>query len=446
MLNYYTTGFPVRATPQSRSCAALHSVPTVHLKRARGSASTAKSAPLELLSLPTQAPHTISARGFLAEKDPLARLPAQFDIWERALDALPQITVAAGDGKLRSMLAGLPPFPVELLLEGHGDFQVYGQNPTHTSVDVQDKLWRAYLVLSFLSHAYVWCEDGSEPPPYLPASLAGPWVRVAELLDMPPVLVYATYVLHNWRRLDPAGPVELGNVVSLQNFLGGLDEEWFRLVHLEIEAKGGKAIAVLPAMQQAVLEGDESSVTQHLETVAQAISDMLASLMRMDEKCDPDIYFRRVRVPLAGWRGNPKLPEGLLYAGTEGPPQQLFGCSGAQSSIVPAIEAALGIQHDDGRLKDYLRTMRKYMPPAHRQVIADLEAGPNPRDMAGRSGMVGAAYNQAVHQLETFRSVHMSYAHRYIVRHAADAKGTGGLTVMPDLTTYRDTTRAHTIK
>jgi indoleamine 2,3-dioxygenase len=29
---------------------------------------------------------------------------------------------------------------------------------------------------------------------------------------MPPVLVYATYNLMNWRRLDPQGPLELGNL------------------------------------------------------------------------------------------------------------------------------------------------------------------------------------------------------------------------------------------
>jgi indoleamine 2,3-dioxygenase len=33
---------------------------------------------------------------------------------------------------------------------------------------------------------------------------------------MPPVLVYATYNLMNWRRLDVNGPLELGNLAVQQ--------------------------------------------------------------------------------------------------------------------------------------------------------------------------------------------------------------------------------------
>ena len=48
-------------------------------------------------------------------------------------------------------------------------------------------------------------------------------------------------------RLDVSKPIELGNIVCLNNFLGGVDEEWFRLVHVEIEAKAGPALAsILP--------------------------------------------------------------------------------------------------------------------------------------------------------------------------------------------------------
>ena len=62
----------------------------------------------------------------------------------------------------------------------------------------------------------MWCERDSAPPPRtLPRKLAVPWTQVSESLSMPPVLVYATYNLLNWRRLDPHKPVELGNIVCL---------------------------------------------------------------------------------------------------------------------------------------------------------------------------------------------------------------------------------------
>jgi hypothetical protein len=40
-------------------------------------------------------------------------------------------------------------------------------------------------------------------------------------------------------------------VLSLQNFLGGMDEEWFRLIHVSIEAAAAPAIAALQPLQQA---------------------------------------------------------------------------------------------------------------------------------------------------------------------------------------------------
>lgn len=65
------------------------------------------------------------------------------------------------------------------------------------------------------SQAYVWCEPG-DPASVLPARLAVPWVAVAHHLGMPPAMTYASYALYDWRRLDPEGPVALGNLVSLQ--------------------------------------------------------------------------------------------------------------------------------------------------------------------------------------------------------------------------------------
>lgn len=40
----------------------------------------------------------------------------------------------------------------------------------------------------------------------------------------------------------------------LQNFLGGIDEEWFRLVHIAIEAAAAPAVARLEPLQQAALQ------------------------------------------------------------------------------------------------------------------------------------------------------------------------------------------------
>ncbi len=39
--------------------------------------------------------------------------------------------------------------------------------------------------------------------------------------------------------------VDLGNICCLNNFLGGIDEEWFRLVHVAVEAKAAPAVAAM---------------------------------------------------------------------------------------------------------------------------------------------------------------------------------------------------------
>jgi len=67
------------------------------------------------------------------------------------------------------------------------------------------------------------------------------------------------------------------------------------------------------------------------------------------EKCDPHTYYHRVRQPMSGWRGNAKLPHGLVYRGVgDEAPVQLYGETGAQSSIVAAVDAALGVEHECG--------------------------------------------------------------------------------------------------
>lgn len=67
--------------------------------------------------------------------------------------------------------------------------------------------------------AYMWC-DGPAVPTTLPAVLAKPWATVSAALHMLPVLVYATYNLMNWRRLDTTRSVELGNIAVQHVGLG----------------------------------------------------------------------------------------------------------------------------------------------------------------------------------------------------------------------------------
>lgn len=366
-------------------------------------------------------------RGYLPPEDPLRELPPALAIWDEVAYDLPKLLVS---GRIRTFLRKLP---------------LIDPAPHLTT----PAAWRrAMQALSYIGHAYVWGEP--EPPPSLPANIALPWYAVAQHLGRPPVLSYASYALDNWRRLEPNGPITLENIALIQNFLGGLDEEWFILIHVAIEAAAAPALRVLPNLVKAVTEENPPTAHEALATIAQALEDMYRLLLRMPEKCDPYIYYHRVRPYIHGWKNNPALPEGLVYEGVEayaGKPQQFRGETGAQSGIIPALDAALGITHADDPLRAYLREMLDYMPPAHRQFILDLEAYDIARHRAffRQSGLTDL-YNTCLHWIERFRSLHLEYAANYIARqHQASlanptAVGTGGTPFMPYLAKHRDET------
>jgi indoleamine 2,3-dioxygenase len=317
----------------------------------------------------------------------------------------------------------------------------------------------AMRILSFCGHAYVW-EVPDEPALKIPPQLAQPWYEVAQRLGRPPVLSYASYALDNWRRLDRAKPVQLDNIVLLQNFLGGLDEEWFVVVHIQIEREAGPGLAGLLRAMKGATNDREDEVLLGLTTLASAQAAMRDTLLRMKERCDPYVYYNRVRPYIHGWRNSPTLPNGLIYEGVEfykGQPQQFRGETGAQSSIVPCFDAGLGITHAPGLLTTYLQEMRAYMPPHHRAFLEALE---NATDGRGRPVLAGyvrdrksrapglwAAYCASVDLLAEFRQIHIGYADSYIYRqHEAHgtnptAVGTGGTPFMQYLQKHLDETK-----
>ena len=372
------------------------------------------------------------ARGFLPSKDPLDRLPARYDVWETAAYGLPKLLTTT---HVRSHLSQLPALPLD-------------------GLKTEPQRERAMLLLSYFGHAWVWGEAVASAR--LPANLAVPWHAIATQLGRLPVLSYASYALHNWRRMDARGPVALGNIVLLQNFLGGVDEEWFILIHVDIEAKAGVALAAIDAAREAA--GDAVALHANLTDMGGALAAMYGTLCRMPEFCDPYIYYNRVRPYIHGWKNNPALPDGLVYEGVKaygGKPQKLAGETGAQSSIIPALDAALGVGHDDDPLRPYLLDMRNYMPPAHREFIASVEASAGIRSfvMAQKDNLVlREAYNACVTWVERFRAKHLEYAASYIFKQAQSsvanptAVGTGSTPFMPYLKKHRDETSRHRIR
>lgn len=75
----------------------------------------------------------------------------------------------------------------------------------------------------------------------------------------------------------------------LQNFMASMDEEWFRLVHVAIEAAAGPALAQLPSIRVAAGAGDIQQVEGGLSLMCSTLEQMQSLLGRMGEKCDPQV-------------------------------------------------------------------------------------------------------------------------------------------------------------
>lgn len=371
-------------------------------------------------------PEALEGRGFLPVSDPLRRLRGPYEVWEEVATELPKLLVA---GRTRGVIERMPLIDAGELEPG-------------------PELRRGMLLLSFLGHAYVW-ENASAAARVLPASVAVPWHGVAQRLCRPPVLSYASYALDNWRRFDADGPITLGNIALLQNFLGGADEEWFITVHVDIEARAQPALEALVRAQAAAATSDLAVLARELEVIAQALEGIVATLARMPEFCDPSAYYLRVRPYIHGWKNHPALPEGLVYAGVEayaGQPQRFRGETGSQSSIVPALDALLGIAHYPDPLREYLMEMREYMPPEHRAFIAAVEQGPAVRELALGHAELRAPYDACVEQIRRFRALHLQYAASYIHNQGQKSAtnptdvGTGGTPFMRYLKKHEDET------
>lgn len=322
--------------------------------------------------------------------------------------------------------------------------------------DMSDAEARMCMVhYSFMVQAYVWGEPAA--PKTLPRNLAVPMVALADHLGQQPLLPYSGYVLDNWGLIDPDLPVDLDNIYMIQNFLNGQDENWFVLIHVAIEAMAGAALAKFGPVITASAAGDIAATRTHLEDVAATWTKINAIFDRMPERCDPYIYFERVRPFIHGWKDNPAMPNGIIYEGVDryGSEGQAFrGQTGSQSSIVPAMDALMGVGHATDPLREYLDQLHIYRPPAHRRFIEDTRAASGLRNFVEQSGNHGLtqAYNAIIQAMADFRTRHLEYAASYINKQNRAASGndidvgTGGTPFMRYLKKHRDETSARLIK
>ena len=296
------------------------------------------------------------------------------------------------------------------------------------------QLERAMLIYSYIGHAFMWGKKNNEN--VIPAQIAKTWFEISQKLERPPILSYASYALNNWKMLDSSQSFDLENIVIVQNFLGGVDEDWFIMIHVAIEQE---AKEILSALKKYFFNSGENS---DLKNALESIKKINEIMNRMPEKCDPFIYYNRVRPYIFGWKNNPTTPDGVIYEGVEeynNEPQIFRGETGAQSSIVPVLDALLGVTHSDDPLKEYLDEMRLYMPKEHRDLLNNLDEWSQTDRSSAISKIAEEDQNliaEIINEVHAFRNKHLEYARIYIYEQAltndsnSNIVGTGGTPFM----------------
>ena len=321
----------------------------------------------------------------------------------------------------------------------------------------EEELRLLNVQFSFLAHAYVWGD--LVPSKILCKAIAKPWSSISKMLGRPPILSYASYCLDNWHKINQDEGVNLDNVALNYNFLGGIDEDWFVTIHVCIEHAANKAIqsAFNIALNTETSDCDEKVLLDELTSIKEAMLEVNHIFRKMPEKCDPYIYYHRVRPYIFGWKNNPALPDGLIYESCFDEKPQLFrGETGAQSSIVPTLDALLNVVHERDELREYLDEMKSYMPPSHRKLIKFIEDTSKVKEQISNNKMLMELYDDCCQEISIFRSQHLRYAADYIHNQSTKStlfgsggskvRGTGGTPFMKYLKKHRDETDSSKIK
>ncbi|CAG8433386.1 8110_t:CDS:2 [Ambispora gerdemannii] len=297
--------------------------------------------------------------GFLPPNPPLTRLPdLYYSPWEQVIDSYHDLMLAGRLGESINMLPILETDHLKSIPEYR----------------------RAFLILSILAHGFVWGKYEAVRD-VLPACIAIPWVKVSNVLEIAPICNHAAVVLWNWRLIFPDAPFDLkydvfameiyylpvnnsidirnnflpffeSNLATLITFTNTSDEGWFYLVTTTIEAIGGRALNAIILALEAVRDRDNFKLMSALMVICSAMKDINETLQRMFDKCDPYIFYWKVRPYLSGWENEDRLPKGLIYEGVDQPDEygnpvyrQYAGGSAGQSALIQAIDIALNVEH-----------------------------------------------------------------------------------------------------
>ena len=384
---------------------------------------------LTMIPIPNPEDYQVSpTNGFLPSQPPLESLPdSYYEPWENIVKNLQGLILS---NRLREVVDKLPVLATDRLF---GEAQ-----------------WRrAYSVLAFVAHAYIW--GGNKPAERVPPSISIPFLATCNHLELPPVATYSGLVLWNWKAIFDSERVDtLANLDTIDTFTGSLDEKWFYLISIAIEARGGPIIPLMLHTIRAATYGDRAAVTECLETFAERLDELNTMLNRMYDNCDPHVFYHRIRPFLAGSKNmaDAGLPNGVIF--DDGGPinkqryVQFSGGSNAQSSIIQFFDIVLSVEHRPTGTKkptaapvtgdtkpsksphaNFIHEMRKYMPGPHARFLEKVAQVANIRDFVHRHSYdraLGLAFDACIAMLSAFRDKHIQMVSRYVIIKSREAE------------------------
>ncbi|KAK2739975.1 hypothetical protein FQN57_006294 [Myotisia sp. PD_48] len=419
--------------------------------------------------VPNPADYGISAEtGFLPAEAPATELPAYYAEWDSIVNNLQALILA---GRLRKTVS---------------DMQLLSTEHLHSIAH-----WRrAYSILGFILHGYIW--GGETAASQIPKPLSIPLLKISSHLDLPPVATYAGVCLWNYKPIfpdEPAGTLE--NIATLHTFTGSFDEQWFYLVSVAIEARGAGTIPLMLRAITAARENDSRELVSCLTKFAEIVDDINLILQQMYKHCDPHVFYHRIRPYLSGSKGTAELPKGILFDDGTGNTEYKHyrGGSNAQSSLIQFLDIVLGVEHrptgetrpsnttsssssgDEAgearkRWHNFLMEMRTYMPGPHRRFLEHVASVSNIQEYVSAHQSdpeLMMAFNAAVAMVKAVRTTHITMVSRYIVVKSRETnrslnpntpstpapraststkklRGTGGTALIPFLKQARDET------
>jgi len=388
----------------------------------------------------------ISFRAFLPSRDPICTLPKPFDVLIEIVELLPTLCI---EKRVREVLSTTYEIPLSKL--------------NVRDLSDEDSRCRVHSLYSYIVVAFI--RDKQDEQTRVPSYLSRGYVEISEILGRKPSLDYADCVLYNWERIDRDGPLLPGNIRLLNRFTGMIDEEWFFKTHVVIESEATPVLGSIQSGLRAIESNDMKRISECLESLERSmwvVSRICLPLMFkrgglvVDGKrvssgaplCDYFMFFNRLRNYIGPLKN-------VIYEGCfDDKPQNYPGPSGAMSSLLPSLDAFMGIKLSNAKLFKMLRSFESYVPEPHRDFLSQIrnvKQHSNVRDSITSlcsSGTIEAAalvqkYNEVIDRVLDFRWRHLHFVRKFIVEQSPEASRASGTSLSLSLSSSLSQTYQH---